>query len=232
MDAIDLSLELMSEVDLYNKWIFQNIEPYLGENILEIGCGIGNISQYLIKKSNLTAIDISPKYIQLVKEKFKNQPNFKAFLWDASSSIPDFLKKESFDSIVCLNVLEHIENDLNALQNMNQLLKKGGYLNLLVPACSFAYGSLDREMKHFRRYQKRALEEKLQMASFEIVKSFHMNVLGLAGWLFYGRILKRKQLPKTEIHLIDRLVPVLARLEGLIPPPIGLSIIVIGEKVG
>ena len=169
MNGIDLSLKLMSEVDLYNKWIFKNIEPYLGENNLEIGCGIGNISQHLIKVGNLAAIDISQKYIQEVREKFKNHRNFQAFLWDLSSPIPDFLKKDSFDSIVFSNVLEHVENDLVALSNMNQLLKKGGYLNLLVPACPLAYGSLDKEMGHFRRYQKKELEEKLKKTSFEIL---------------------------------------------------------------
>ncbi len=232
MDTVDLSLKLMSEVNFYNQWIFQNIEPYLGENNLEIGCGIGNISQYLVKVGNLTAIDISQKYVQEVKEKFKNQNNFQAFIWDVSSPIPAFLKEGSFDCIVCLNVLEHIENDLIALKNMNQLLKKNGYLNLLVPACPIAYGSLDKEMGHFRRYQKRELEEKLKKASFEIIKSFHMNVLSLAGWIFYSRILKRKQLPKTEIHLIDQLVPILSRLEKLVPPPVGLSLIIIGKKIG
>lgn len=231
MDAVELPLELMSETNLYNQWIFENIKPYLGENNLEIGCGIGNISQYLLKKGTLTATDISEKYIQNVKEKFKNHRNFQAFLWDVNSPIPTFLKEGSFDSIICLNVLEHIENDLIALKNMNQLLKKSGYLNLLVPACPAAYGSLDKEMGHFRRYQKKELEEKLKKASFEIVKSFYMNVLGLIGWFFYGQVLKRKQLPETEIHLIDRLVPILTCLERLIPPPIGLSLIMIGKKV-
>lgn len=232
MDAVDISLKLMSEVNHYNKWIFKNIQPYLGKNNLEIGCGIGNISQFLIRKGNLVAIDISDKYVQEVKEKFKDYLNFQAYQWDVSSQLPDFLKEESFDSIICLNVLEHIENDLLALKNMKQLLKSGGYLNLLVPAVRFAFGSLDKEMKHFRRYSKSELEKKLKLSDFEVVKSFHMNLLGLIGWIFYGRVLQRKQLPSKDIHLIDRLVPLLNKLENLFPPPTGLSLIVIGRKVG
>ncbi len=231
MDPVELSLKLMSEVNLYNQWIFKNIEPYLGKNNLEIGCGIGNISQFLVKRGSLVAIDVSPKYIEEVKEKFKDCPDFFAYQWDASSSLPDFLKEGSFDTIICLNVLEHIEDDLKALKNMNRLLKINGHLCLLVPAGRFAYGSLDKEMGHFRRYSKKGLEKKLKQAGFEVVKSFHMNVLGLIGWIFYGRVLHRKQLPSSEIHLIDRLVPVLAGLERILPPPFGLSLIVTGRKV-
>ena len=144
------------------------------------------------------------------------------------ASPPEYVARQ-FDSVVCLNVLEHIEDDLGALREMRRVIRPGGYLALLVPAHQVLYGKFDEAVGHFRRYSKDPLLKLLKQADFEVTSIKFFNITAVIPWLVNGRIFKRDYLPEDQTRLVNRLVPVL-KLERLIGPPCGLSLIALAKK--
>jgi len=142
---------------------------------------------------------------------------------------PDAFIADPFDSVVCLNVLEHIEDDLFALSQMRDSLTTGGKLALLVPAHRFLYGEFDRALGHFRRYERRELADKLEKAGFIVLDMKFFSLAAALPWLINGRLLKRDYIPSGQANLANLLVPLL-KLERLIGPPCGLSLIAIAQK--
>ena len=134
------------------------------------------------------------------------------------------------DTIVCLNVLEHIKDDDQALCNMNDILCKGGRLILLLPNIRFLYGKFDRALDHFRRYNKRSLSHKLKRSGFAVNRSFYINFLGIFGWFFYTNILKGGKFNSGDMKLYDKLFPLFYFSDKLMKPFTGLSIICICSK--
>lgn len=224
------TLKLLKEADAYNRWIFQRISPWLGNKILEVGCGIGNITEMLISRGKIFVSDINRKYLQIVEDRFRNNPNFqKAILWDISKEPPEELYN-AIDTILCCNVLEHVKDDDSVLKNFYQLLSSGGRLIILVPAMKILYNSLDQELGHLRRYSKKEIIMKLKSNSFKILYIGFFNILGIIGWFINGNILRRQLLTQKQIIVFNKFVPILSRLEKVIPSFIGLSIIATGEK--
>jgi SAM-dependent methyltransferase len=140
------------------------------------------------------------------------------------------LAARKFDTVICLNILEHLKNDLKAVQNMSSLLQPQGRLIILVPALKTLYGSMDISFEHYRRYNKKDLKALIDGQNLKIVKFYYMNFLGLLGWFFNGRILKKKELPENQTKLFDTLVPFLCFTEKVIRPPLGQSLILIAQK--
>lgn len=224
------TLNILKEANAYNRWIFQKIRPWLGGKILEVGCGIGNITGLLLNHGKIFVSDINKEYIQIIEYRFKNNPNFqKAILWDITEEPPKELYN-SIDTILCCNVLEHIEDDYSVLKSFYRLLPSGGRLIILVPSVKAIYNPLDRELGHFRRYSKREVIMKLKSCSFEILYIDFFNILGIVGWFINGNILRRRLLSQKQMKIFNKFVPILLRLEKVIPSFIGLSIISVGEK--
>jgi SAM-dependent methyltransferase len=143
--------------------------------------------------------------------------------------VPDELAGELFSTIVCLNVLEHVEDDLASLRTMRQMLEPTGRLVLLVPALPALFGSLDIELGHVRRYTPKALESAFAATDLRMRHIEYFNLVGTLGWWWSGRVRRRKMIPKGPLKMFDKLVPIF-RLERLIPRRIGLSLIAIGER--
>jgi hypothetical protein len=135
---------------------------------------------------------------------------------------------ERFDTVICLKLLEHIEDDVASLVAMRGLLSATGRVVLLVPALRFLYGTLDRALGHYRRYTGRELETKLQAAGLRPTHIEYFNLAGMPGWWFAGRVFRRTVIPAGPLRLYDMLVP-LFRLERLLPWRLGQSLIAIGE---
>ncbi|MCA1580926.1 MAG: methyltransferase domain-containing protein [Acidobacteria bacterium] len=133
------------------------------------------------------------------------------------------------DTIVCCNVLEHIEQDQATLADMHALLRPGGRLALLVPALQKIYGTLDEHLLHFRRYEKADLETKLTNAGFSIEDCRFVNRPGVFGWWLNGRVLKRKVLPRGQLRAFSLILPLLRREEKS-PPAYGLSLLAIARR--
>src|SRR5215813_12228132 len=211
---------LLSEAKNYNHWIFQLIQPFLGQRILDIGCAIGNITEYFLDRQCVVGLDCDRQAIEQIRTRFANSRNFSAYYANFPKSDLSFLRPSAFDTIVCLNVLEHIAEDVCALETMRTLLVDGGRLILLVPALRWLYGSLDAADGHFRRYSKRELREKLTRASFLVHEIQCMNFPGILGWFINGRLRKVPLIPKSQLVFYDRLVPVIQRLERFVRVPL------------
>jgi SAM-dependent methyltransferase len=231
-DNIKYSLLLLSKRFNYNRWIYNNIKDFIGDNILEVGAGIGNITDFIIFKQKLTLIDINPDYINYLREKyaFLDKSNFSVYHVDIQDIQSSPLQGKKFDTIICLNILEHLGNDRLAIENMSSLLLPGGRLIILIPALKTLYGSMDISFEHLRRYNKKDLKMLIRDRNLKIVRLYYMNFLGLLGWFFNGRILKKKELPENQTKLFDKLVPLMGITEKLIKPPWGQSLILVAQK--
>lgn len=231
MSDEEKNLEMMSNATNYNRWLFRNLRKYVGKRVLEIGGGIGNMTQFMITRQLVVSTDVTDYNISKLKFRFKNKKNFFAVKTDISriSALKE-LTKFSFDTVVCINVLEHIKDDVEALKNMRSLLDRKGCLVLLVPAFSALYGTIDLADHHYRRYDKKTAIKKIKKAGFKIIKVYYMNVPGFFGWFYHGRILKKRVHLESDISLFDWLVPLFAFFEKLFRPPFGLSLIIIAEK--
>jgi 2-polyprenyl-3-methyl-5-hydroxy-6-metoxy-1,4-benzoquinol methylase len=228
--ALRVTLNKLAELDRYNHWIYEQIAEALGNRILEVGSGTGNITQFLCANgSRVMATDVVPGYCSILQRSFGEIPNVNIGKFDLTAKAPAEFIRHAFDTVVCLNVLEHIEDDHFALQQMRDVLIPGGRLALLVPAHRVLYGEFDRAVGHYRRYEKSELTGKLERTGFRVRKVKFFSFAAVLPWLINGRLLKRDYLPTGQASLANRLVPLL-KLERLIGPPFGLSLIAIGEK--
>jgi SAM-dependent methyltransferase len=226
----------LSRAKNYFQWIVSEIEPYLGKHILDIGAGYGIHLEYILPHHpHLAAIDLSFGSVQSLREKFCAYSNFKARQGDFElASDLESLVNSRFDTILCLNVLEHLRNDGSTLKRMHEILRKQrGVVLLMVPAHQWLYGSMDRQAGHFRRYTSTSLGCKLEEAGFEILRMYHFNTFGVLPWFINNRILK-KELDGSgvglQIKIFDTyIVPVIRRLETRIKFPVGQSIITVAR---
>ncbi len=223
------NLETMSKAPNYNKWIFNNIKPYIGKEILEIGGGIGNMTKFFINQKLVVSTDIAEYNINKLKTNFKSRNNFFPIKTDISKTT-SALKMFSFDTVICINVLEHIKNDFAALKNMNSILNKKGKLIIMVPAFTLLYGTIDKADSHYRRYNKKAIFKKIKKSGFKIIKCVYMNIPGFFGWYYHNRMIKAELHPEEDISFFDKIVPFFAFFEKIFKPPFGLSLIIIAEK--
>jgi SAM-dependent methyltransferase len=224
------TLNQLADLDQYNHWLYEQIAAGLGQRVLEVGAGTGNITQFLSAGGRqVVATDVVPSYRRELETLFANRPHVRVGQFNLDQHVPAEYAA-SFDSVVCLNVLEHIEDDMFALEQMNAALTPGGTLGLLVPSHRFLYGEFDRAVGHFRRYEKRELREKLQQAGFKVRELKFFSLLAMLPWFINGRLLKREYLPAGQANLANKLVPLL-KLEKLVGPPCGISLVAIAEKV-
>lgn len=222
--------KVMGKAKNYNRWIYEMIAPALGARILDVGCSIGNITQAFLNRDLVVGIDCLQEAVSTVQERFREYHNFKAHCLDFPKGDLSILKKYDFDTIVALNVIEHIEDDREALHAMYWLLCPGGHVGIVVPALKWLYGTMDEEDNHYRRYSKIELSQKLQEAGFVIETLHYINILGIFGWFINGRILKRRIIPENQLSVFDRLIPILRRIESSIKLGVGQSLVAIGKK--
>ena len=221
------TLERMAAAPRYNRWMYERLRPWVGRRVLEIGAGIGNMSAFLIDRDRVVLTDTEPYYLDRLRARYAGL----AHVTVAELRLPAAdarLAAERLDTVVCLNVLEHIEEDRASLVAMRDLLVPRGRLILLVPSLRALYGSLDEALGHFRRYVPQELANKLAQAGFRVRHLEYFNLAGVPGWWFTGRVLRRRLIPQGALRWYDALVP-LFRLERFLPWRIGQSLIAIGE---
>ena len=165
------TLEIMSAAPQYNAWMYETVAPWIGRRVLEVGSGIGNMSAYMLDAGaeHLVLTDMDPWYRAQLAERFAGKPHVRV----DELMLPDDTAATRFaadrlDTIVALNVVEHIENDVGALATMRTMLAPGGRIVILVPALQAIYGEMDRELGHFRRYGKAGLSEVFAKAGFRV----------------------------------------------------------------
>jgi glycosyltransferase involved in cell wall biosynthesis len=224
-----VTLERMGKLSHYNDWIWQGIAPYVGNRVLEVGAGIGNMTRVLYGRDLIVATDLELPYLHILRNRFARNPTIEVERLDLNSDDCLALKRHEFDTVVCLNVLEHIEDHEGALQRLYEVLVPGGRLALFVPADQKLFGTMDTQVGHFRRYSREELQRLVEAAGFVTEKITYQNVFGRFGWWLNGRILKRTHLPAGQSRLFDLAVPILRRLEPKNPRK-GLSLIAVATK--
>lgn len=223
------TLEVLEEARNYNGWIMEQFMPDIKTPLLEIGAGTGNISKLFIGKRDVTLSDIDNGLVENLKKKFSKKSSFFFKQIDISGTIPK-AELGKYQTIIGINVLEHIKDDDKALLNMYRMLKKNGKLMLLVPAKKIAYTRLDKSLGHFRRYEKKELLGKLQKAGFTINTLYYFNIAGLLSWIVRDKLESSHHMKPYQVALFDKAVPLLRIFEKIVKIPAGISLIAIATK--
>ena len=222
-------LHQMEKATHFNDWMADTIKGFLGPSTLEIGAGIGNLTAKLCHRDCYIASDMDEMYLSRLRRRFANRPNIRTAKIDVSNAQDIENLGEQVDSVICLNVLEHVPDHVAALNNMNKVLVEGGRLVLLVPQGQWLYGTLDEALEHCRRYSRRELVELITDAGFEVEKVIPFNRVGVLGWWTSGKLLKRKTIGRIQLKLLDSFIWAIKRFDHLLPLP-ALSLIVIARK--
>lgn len=224
------ALERIADAPRFNCWMYKTVSPFLHGKILEIGSGIGNLSSYFIQEhKDITLSDYDERYIQLLKKKFPNQNSIHLDLSDHLFKEKHHQLENSYDAVFLLNVLEHIQDDLRAINYCRYLLKPGGSLLVLVPSYSFLYSKMDKMLGHYRRYLPASLNEVITKNELTVEKTFHFNALGIAGW-WWNKFFGMAEISEAKMKFYNAMVPFAQLLDTIVLNKIGLSIITVAKK--
>jgi SAM-dependent methyltransferase len=215
-------LDAFSDAPHFNRWMADTLQPFIGNQILEIGAGIGNLTRVLIRRRRrYVATDIDAGHLERLRVRLANRPNLE------TDGFAPF--RGTMDTVVCLNVLEHIPDDLGALKNIHSLLQNGGRALILVPEGQRIFNSLDEELGHCRRYSEAHLRSRMQEAGFTVDAILRFNRASRPGWWLTGSVMKRRTISRFQLRMFDRMVWLWRRIDGRLPwSP--TSIIAIGRK--
>ncbi len=225
-------LDALSQTPRFNRWMADSIRPWVGARVLEIGAGMGNLSRHLAPRRQLyIATDIDAEHLARLRVRFQLRPNVK--LMHCDLGVPaDFVPLAALaDTVICLNVLEHIEDDATGLANIAAALSPGGVAIVLVPQDQSIYGTLDEELHHFRRYTETELRTRLEAAGLAVERVLYFNRITRPGWWFTGRVLKRRNSSRFALWFFDRLVWLWRLIDRALPWP-SISLIAIARKRG
>jgi SAM-dependent methyltransferase len=224
--------ERMQLASNYFNWQARMAKEQLGRRVLEIGCGMGNFTRHLLDRELVVGIDIEEPCVLRHRERFAGHANLEARVMDVLD--PKFLELKGYglESIVILNVLEHVSDDVLALKHMNGVLPLGGTIVLIVPAFESLYGPIDANLGHYRRYSKSSFRALAKDQGFRIRVLRYINSVGFVGWWLNAKVLKKTQQSEDQIKFFDsKIVPIMSRIEAAIEPPFGQSLFAVLEKV-
>jgi len=226
------TLEIMEAAPRYNHWQFRRIAPFLGRRICEVGAGIGNMSLHLMSACPdlLVLTDMDPYYRAALRRRFGNAAGVavRDLTLPNSDAAAEF-ERHALDTVIALNVIEHIAEDVEAMRSIAAMLAPGGRAIILVPALPWLYGSLDEELGHVRRYTRTSLAERMRQAGLSVERTFYFNLAGTLGWWVNARVRRVPRIPISQLRWFDAMVPVL-RLEDRLPLPLGQSVVGVGVR--
>ncbi len=223
-------LAALQEARNYYQWILGIFSPFLSRRVIEVGAGVGTFSEGLLRQGpvrELTLIEPSEKLFAALHQRFTGDARVKLVRGYLNEGIPS----NSADSIVLVNVLEHIPDDTQVLHQAHRILSTDGTLLIFVPALRELFGSLDRTFGHLRRYTSASLAGALENAGFRLACLRHFNFPGVFTWFVAGKVLRRKRIRPFDVRMYDRwIVPWARWLELHWKPPLGQSLIAVGQK--
>ena len=212
----------------FTHWMADVIRPFIGERVLEIGAGTGNLTLQLIPRKLYYASDINPHYLTYLKNLIPDHPYLRVGYTDGEKH-DSYPSDEKFDTVICLNVVEHLENDFGALRNIRDALEENGRAIVLVPCGPGLYGTLDKVLGHYRRYSKEQFTELAARAGFQLEALLSFNRFGSPAWWLNGRLLRRKTFGLWQIKILNFLTPLVRVIDRFLPLP-PLSIIAVLRK--
>ena len=222
-------LHNLERASRFNGWMAGALDPWIGRRVLEIGAGIGNITNWLIPRDRYVATDINESYLHYLNNYAGGKPYLDVARVDLENAETFASLRQQFDTVVCLNVLEHVRNPLAALTNVHSALEPGGRAVIYVPAGQWLYSSLDKALNHRCRYDKEMLTRELEATGFEVERMRYFNRASVPGWLLNGKLLRRRGFGRLQLKLFNVLVPLLRRTDRLLPWQ-GLGLIVVARR--
>ena len=213
----------------FNLWMGNTLRPFIGDRVLEIGAGIGNLTGQFIPRELYVASDINPSYLQYLRSYSFGKPYLRVLHVDASHPADLSGLEGQFDTVVMLNVLEHVPDPHEALRSLYSVLAPGGRAIILVPQHPALYGTLDEALEHRERYTENQLRDALTAAGFRVETIFDFNRFSVPGWWWHGKIFRLRKFSRIQIKLIETAMPLLRRIDHFLPWK-GLSVIGIGLK--
>ena len=223
----------ISEADNYMRWLLNQFEGYISGRILETGLGHGSYVQFLEEHGTYAGVDIDSDSVANARERNPHHTFFCADLCDESSFSPATVGQ--FDTILSINVLEHIPRDDLAIQNLVTCLNPGGCLLLNIPALAYLYNDLDRLAGHERRYSTKDLASLLKEQPVEILKLCYFNPIGGLGW-WLNRLKTHNDLNdnvvNSQILIFDKYIVPLSKLtDPIFRRFFGQSVTCIARKI-
>ena len=225
-------LEIMQQARRYAGHVFDLFRSHVGARVLEVGCGISTMSRRLVDVADsVVAIEPNDACAAIARRALGDHPRFELRVCHLEQCDRAELASHRFDTVFCVNVLEHIEDDVAALHTFRDVIVPGGRVLIFVPAVQAAYGPLDAALGHHRRYSKRSLATAFRDAGLELLTLRYTNPIGLLGWMYGAYVTRSTQHSATQIRLFETLVaPWALPLERVLAPPIGLSLVAVGKR--
>jgi glycosyltransferase involved in cell wall biosynthesis len=207
----------MAGVPNFNRWMADTIRPFVGARVIEIGAGIGNLTRMLAPRDLYTVSDINPQYLRYLRNYAEEKPYLEVRSIDLTAAADFEQLSGSYDTAICLNVLEHVSDEDAALRNLRGVLAPGGRAIILVPQNPRLYTTLDEVLGHQRRYTRAGLREALGRNGFAVEKLFDFNRCTTPAWWFNGRVLKRRHFSKVQLKIVNLMTGMMRRIEPLLP---------------
>jgi len=215
----------------FNTWMIDQCHGFLGRRVLEGGCGIGNLTELLLDRERLVCLDNDPFYVEVIRRRYGHLANVDVHDMSLASLGTSQYEHEQFDTVVCINVLEHIEEEQDVLRGFRDVLEPGGHAIVLVPAHPWLYTGVDKALGHCRRYTAATLRARMEEAGFEVVRCAGFNRFGTVGWFVSGKIFGTTTITPGQMKLFEWLMPI-ARLLERLPILPHLSLVAVGRKPG
>jgi len=221
----------MSGVPHFNRWMADTIRPYVGARVLEVGAGLGNLTRILSPRDRYTVSDVNPHYLDYLRNFAEGRPYMDVRRVDLGCAADFAPLAGQYDTVICLNVLEHLSDEGSALQNVHTALAPGGSAIILVPQNPALYGSLDEVLGHVRRYTRESFPAALRANGFTVEHLFDFNRATTPAWWFNGRVIKRRHFSKVQLKIINQMTWLLRRLDPVLPWH-GVSLIAVARRPG
>jgi glycosyltransferase involved in cell wall biosynthesis len=222
-------LARLSRAPRFNRWMADVIRPFCGVRVLEIGSGVGNLSRALLPRIEYVASDVNPLYLRILENLAADRPYFKSSYCNVNELGSFPRSADGYDTVVCLNVIEHVDDDCKSLMNIKAVLSETGRAIILVPQGPWNFGTLDEVLGHQRRYTRRTLTDLANACGLEIESLIEFNRTGTIAWFLNGRILKRRSFGIFQIWLLNLTTPLLRHFDSFLPIP-PLSLIAVMER--
>lgn len=222
-------LHRLSSTHRFNRWMADTIRPFVGQRVLEIGSGLGNLTAKILPREHYTASDIDPLHLRHLRNRYARNNRVDVLPLNLEQPNAAQALSHPYDTVICLNVLEHIQDDLTGLKTMYEALAPGGRAIVLVPRGQWLYGMLDRVLGHYRRYDESLLRQRAEQAGFTVEQLFDFNRVAVPGWWWNARLLQRKTFSAIQLKIFDSLVWLFRRVDRLLPWR-GVSLIAVLRK--
>ena len=219
----------LARVQRFNRWMANTIDSHLGERILEIGAGIGNLTIHLLPREHYVATDVDSSYLEYLREMAMGRPGVEVEQLDILDDQAFVRHAGEFDTIVCLNVLEHVADPERGLRNLRTALAPGGKAILLVPQGQWLYSTLDDAVDHHKRYERKDLTAEIESAGLEMIALSDYNKVGVPAWILNGKLLRRRRFAPLQLKVLNVLTPVFEKVDRFLPWQ-GLSLIAVVRR--